>query len=273
MLALLSCRSRETIVVGSKNFTESVLLGEIIAQRLEKAGCTVDRKLDLGGTLVCDRAILAGSLDVYPEYSGTALTAVLHRDIKSDRQAVMGLVESEYRKRGLRWGPALGFENTFAIVVRRVDAERFSLRTISDLQRVADTFRPGFGYEFVERPDGWSGLQKHYALNFVKAPQTMDLGLTYRALASGKIDVIAGNSTDGLIDVLGLVVLDDDRQFFPPYDTVVVSRRDLHRKCADAPAALDSLANLLDASTIRRLNYAVDGEHRDPRDVAAEVLK
>ena len=273
LLALLTaCAEKQTLVVGSKNFTESVLLGEIIAQRLESAGCTVDRKLDLGGTLVCDKAIVSGDLDVYPEYSGTALTAILNRPINADRNAVMRDVQSEYAKRGLLWGPPLGFENTFAIIVRRADAEQHGLRRISDLAKVAASFRPGFGYEFVERPDGWTGLQKHYGLAFATPPKTMDLGLTYRALAANGIDVIAGNSTDGLIDALGLVVLEDDRRFFPPYDTVIVSRTDIGKKCAAAPDALQSLANTFDEPAMRRLNHAIDAGKRAPAGVAREAL-
>jgi glycine betaine/choline ABC-type transport system substrate-binding protein len=273
ILALLAaCAEKQTIVVGSKNFTESVLLGEIIAQRLESAGCSVDRKLDLGGTLVCDKAIVSGDLDVYPEYSGTALTAILNRPINADRNAVMRDVQREYAKRGLSWGPPLGFENTFVIIVRRADAEQHGLRRISDLAKVAATFRPGFGYEFVERPDGWTGLQKHYGLSFATPPKTMDLGLTYRALAANGIDVIAGNSTDGLIEALGLVVLEDDRRFFPPYDTVIVSRADIAKRCTAAPAALQSLANILDEPAMRRLNHAVDAKKRAPADIAREAL-
>lgn len=261
---LTACGKNQTVVVGSKNFTESVLLGEIIAQRLEKSGCSVDRKLDLGGTLVCDRAITAGGIDVYPEYSGTALSAILHEPAAD--------LPSAYSRRGLRWGPALGFENTFAMIVRRTDAQRLSLRRISDLPRVQATFRPGFGYEFVERPDGWRGLQRHYDLHFQQPPGTMDLGLTYRALASGQIDLIAGNSTDGLIDTLGLVILADDRHFFPRYDAAVVSRSDIGKKCQSAPAALASLEKILDDAAMRRLNYAVDGLHHNPSDVAREFL-
>jgi osmoprotectant transport system permease protein len=260
-----TCQARNTIVVGSKNFTESVLLGEIIAQRLERAGCTVDRKLDLGGTLVCDRAITSGSIDVYPEYSGTALTAILRRPTADITRA--------YAQRGLRWGPALGFENTFAMIVRRADADRLSLRRISDLAKVTATFRPGFGYEFVERPDGWTGLQQHYSLQFQQPPRTMDLGLTYRALAAGQVDLIAGNSTDGLIDALGLTILEDDRRFFPPYDAALVSRAEIARKCGEAPRALESLAGVLDGATMRRLNYAVDGQRRSPATVAGEFLE
>jgi glycine betaine/choline ABC-type transport system substrate-binding protein len=262
-LSLLSaCAKSDPIVVGSKNFTESVLLGELIAQRLERAGCTVERKLDLGGTLVCDKAITSGALDVYPEYSGTALHAIL---------GGKGNLTSEYAKRGLTWGPPLGFENTFAMIVRKADAERHGLRRISDLSTVAKSFRPGFGYEFVERPDGWTGLQRHYNLAFAQPPRTMDLGLTYRALAAGQIDLIAGNSTDGLIDSLGLVVLEDDRRFFPDYDAAVVARADIAKKCAAAPKALASFRDALDEAAMRKLNYAVDGEKKSPADVVRHL--
>ncbi|HEY2092769.1 MAG TPA: glycine betaine ABC transporter substrate-binding protein [Thermoanaerobaculia bacterium] len=272
LLLLAACkRGHDPIVVGSKNFTESVLLGEVIAQKLEKAGCTVDRKLNLGGTLVCDRAITGGSIDVYPEYSGTALTAILHKAASGDRAAVMKTVGDEYVRRGLKWSPPLGFENTFAMIVRRSDAQKFGLRRISDLHTVEGTFRPGFGYEFVERPDGWTGLQSKYGLRFAQPPRTMDLGLTYRALASGAIDLIAGNSTDGLIDALNLLQLEDDRHFFPPYDTVIVQRSDIGKKCSAAPAALESLRNTLDVATMRRLNLSIDRDHRSPADVAKEL--
>ena len=261
-LLFFACKDNETIVVGSKNFTESVILGELIAQRLEKAGCNVERKLDLGGTLVCDKAMTSGALDVYPEYSGTAQAAILAGKVP------MAELPNAYAKRGLHWGPALGFENTFAMIVRKADAQRLALRRISDLAKVAPTFRAGFGYEFADRPDGWTGLQRHYRLAFAQPPRTMDLGLTYRALAAGQVDLIAGNSTDGLIDSLGLVVLEDDQRFFPEYDAAIVSRTDLARKCAAAPDALQSLQGALDEAAMRRLNFAVDGLKRSPADAA-----
>jgi glycine betaine/choline ABC-type transport system substrate-binding protein len=271
VLAAACRRGPGPIVVGSKNFTESVLLGEIVAQRLEDAGCNVDRKLNLGGTLVCDQAIKSGAVDVYPEYSGTALTAILHRPALFDRQKVMNEVAVAYTQRGLHWGPPLGFENTFAMIVRRADAEKYGLQRISDLAKVESFFRPGFGYEFVERPDGWHGLVQKYGLHFGQPPRTMDLGLADRAVEAGQIDLTAGNSTDGLIDALGLVVLDDDRHFFPPYDAVVVQRNDIGTKCAAAMAALQSLDHTLDARTMRKLNYAIDGEHQTAADVARLV--
>jgi glycine betaine/choline ABC-type transport system substrate-binding protein len=263
---LLAACSKKSVVIGSKNFTESVILGELLAQKLESAGCRADRRLNLGGTLVCDAAIASGSLDAYVEYSGTALTAILHQPLLHSREEVTLAVAQAYAKRGLHWGPNLGFNDTFAMIVRR----NSGLRTISDLKRVESSFQPGFGYEFAARADGWNGLLQHYGLHFAKSPKTMDLGLTYKALAAGEVDLIAGNSTDGLIESLGLQVLDDDRRFFPPYDAAVVVRNDLDPKCR---AALDSLSGILDDATMRRLNYEVDGRKRRVEDVVREFLR
>ena len=265
LLLAASCSKRPAVTVGSKNFTESVILCELLAQKLERAGCRVDRRLNLGGTLVCDAAIQSGSIDAYVEYSGTALTAILHQPLSQSRDEVTMTVARAYALRNLHWGPNLGFNDTFAMIVRR-DA---GLHTISDLKRGESVLQPGFGYEFAERPDGWNGLLKHYGLRFAKAPRTMDLGLTYKALASRQVDLIAGNSTDGLIDSLGLVALDDDRHYFPPYDAAVVYRNHLDRRCS---AALDSLANTIDDATMRRLNFEVDGKHRAAADVVKEFL-
>lgn len=268
-LLLLACAKDEQrpLVVGSKNFTESVILGELLAQKLEAAGCKVERRLNMGGTFVCDAAIRAGQIDAYVEYSGTALTAILKQPAQNDRAQVDAIVRREYEKRGLRWSPPLGFNNTFAMIVRK-DA---GIRTISELAKLAPKIRPGFGYEFTERPDGWSGLQKAYGLNVATAPRTMDLGLTYKALASGEVDLIAGNSTDGLIEPLGLMILDDDRHYFPPYDAVVVSRAGLDERCKGATLALESLRNTIDDAAMRRLNYEVDGRKRDVGEVVREI--
>jgi osmoprotectant transport system substrate-binding protein len=275
LLALtISCggNAKRPIVVGSKNFTESVLLGEIVAQKLEAAGCKVERRLNMGGTFVCDAAITSGALDTYVEYSGTALTAILKQPVTGDSAAVEAALREQYRRRGLRWGPELGFNNTFAMIVRKGDAEKLGLETISDLTKVADRFRPGFGYEFAARPDGWNGLLQKYGLTFSNSPRTMDLGLTYKAVAAGDVDLIAGNSTDGLIASLGLVVLEDDRHYFPPYAAAIVTRADLDRKSAAARSALERLSHSIDDATMRRLNYEVDGRKRDVADVARQFL-
>ncbi|HVT45898.1 MAG TPA: glycine betaine ABC transporter substrate-binding protein [Thermoanaerobaculia bacterium] len=270
----IGCREKAAgpVVVGSKNFTESVILGEILAQQLERAGCRADRRLNMGGTFVADRALRSGALDAYVEYSGTALTAILDKPVMKSRDEVDRIVARAYEEAGLRWGPNLGFNNTFAMIVRKDDAARAGLASISDLQKVEERFQPGFGYEFVERPDGWKGLLATYGLQFARAPRTMDLGLTYKALAAGELDLIAGNSTDGLIESLGLTILRDDRGYFPPYDAAIVSRADLDRKCEAAPAALSALGGTIDDATMRRLNFEVDGAKRDVREVAREFL-
>ena len=215
------------VVVGSKNFTESVILGEILAQKLESAGCTVQRRQNMGGTFVVDKAMQSGDLDSYVEYSGTALTAILQQPILKDRDQVDRLIRAAYVRRGLVWGPNLGFNNTFVMIVRKSDSEKSGLQDISDLAKVQNQFQPAFGPEFAARPDGYSGLLRTYNLNFSKHPKTMDLGLTYKALASGQADLTAGNSTDGLIESLGLVALRDNRKYFPPYDAAVVMRTDI----------------------------------------------
>jgi glycine betaine/choline ABC-type transport system substrate-binding protein len=262
MFAFSCDATRDPIRVGSKNFTESVILGELVAQKLESAGCRVDRKLNMGGTFVCDSAIRNGAIDAYAEYSGTALMAILKQSPSSD-------VAAAYRKLHLHWGPSLGFNNTFAMIVRGDDPR---LKTISDLRLVQETFQPGFGYEFVERPDGWNGLLRAYGLQFAKPPRTMDLGLTYKALTAKEIDLIAGDSTNGLNESLKLVVLADDRHFFPRYDAAVVQRDDVDRKCRGASKALETLAGTIDDTTMRRLNYEVDGKKRAVDAVVREFL-
>lgn len=273
-LLLAGCRSGDRpIRIGSKNFSEQVVLGEIAAQALEKAGLRVDRRLNLGGTFVCHNAVRAGELDLYPEYTGTAFTAILGEKPVSDPAAVHRAVASEYAKRwDLVWSPPLGFENNFALIVRKEDAARWNLRKISDLAGREGQIRPGFGYEFIERQDGFPGLARAYGLTFPLRPVEMDLGLLYPALESRKVDLIAGNSTDGLIAALGAVVLEDDRRYFPPYEAAFVVRGRLWRERRAVRRALERLGSSIDAATMRRLNAAVDRDKRRPEDVAGEFL-
>ena len=258
--------------VGSKNFTEQVILGEIAAQALERAGVAVERNLDLGGTFVCHRALVAGELDLYPEYTGTAFTAILQEKPISDPVRVRETVAREYRGRWkLEWSPPLGFENTFALVMRGDQARELGITKISDLARFGDRLRPGFGYEFVERADGFPGLAAAYGLRFAARPAEMDLGLLYPALAQGKVDVVAGNSTDGLIAAMGLVVLDDDRRYFPPYEAAFVARSTAWND-ERVRAALELLASRITVEAMRKMNAAVDRDRRRPADVAKEFL-
>jgi osmoprotectant transport system substrate-binding protein len=262
------------IRVGSKNFSEQVLLGEIVAQALEARGVSVSRKLDLGGTFVCHAALVSDELDLYPEYTGTAYTAILHEKPDSDPAAVRLRVAGAYRKRwNLVWAPPLGFENTFALVVRREDAQRLGLRTISDLAARGQSLRPGFGYEFVERADGYAGLVRAYGLTFRERPVEMDLGLLYPALEAHRVDVVAGNSTDGLIAAIGGTVLEDDRRYFPPYEAAFVVRGNVWASRPEVRATLEALAGRLDPAHMRSWNAEIDKDKKRPEDVAREVLR
>jgi len=257
MLVIAGCHGRERVVIGAKNFTESDLLAELLAQQIERrTALPVERRLHLGGTYVCHEAITSGK----------------HPPI-ADADSVYRTDSAEYAKTlGLTWGRPLGFNNTFAITVRRADAEKYGLRTISDVARVAPRMRAGFGYEFLQRADGFGGLARAYGLRFATPPTAMDLGLTYRALAEGNVDLIAGNSTDGTIQALDLVALEDDRHYFPPYEAAPVMRTEMLTRHPEVARALAELAGKLSAEEMRRLNLAADVEHRDLAALAREWL-
>lgn len=273
-VAAASCTHPDRIVVGSKNFTEQVILGELLAQEIERTThLAVERRLNLGGTFICHQALVAGQIDAYVEYTGTALTAILKDPVRTDAKQVYETVRNKYRDQfKVEWAEPLGFNNTFVIVIRGSDAETLKLKTISDAAPYTKTWTAGFGYEFIEREDGYPGLSKLYGLHFPMPPRVMDLGLTYKALASGQVDVIAGNSTDGLIDTLHLFALEDDRHYFPPYDAVPLLREEVARKHPEVRQALAALAGKISESDMRRLNYQVDGEHRDVATVVREFL-
>jgi osmoprotectant transport system substrate-binding protein len=262
------------IVIGSKNFTEQAILGEIFAQRLEaKTNLHIERRFYLAGSFICHQAILAGRIDLYPDYTGTALTAILKEKPDGLRKAVYDRVQSEYARRfGLALGPPLGFDDTFAIVIRGEDAHRLQLQTISQAAAYTPQWRPGFGYEFMERSDGYKGLAATYGLRFATAPRIMDLGLLTRALKEKQVDLIAGNTTDGLIPALDMFVLRDDRNYFPPYEAVAVMRKETIARHPEVARALDDLAGKISDQDMQQLNYAVDGKHRDIKEVVREFL-
>ena len=271
--AAMATRAAGVIAVGSKNFTEQLILGEIVAQTIERdTGLPVRRRLNLGGTLICDRALLTGDIDVYVEYSGTALTATFHQPPTADRQAVIETVRRLYADSGRTLLPPLGFDNTFAILVRGSDAREKHLRTIDDAATIAPEWRAGFGYEFLERPDGYPGLAKTYGLAFRNPPQVMDLTLSYRALASGQVDLIAGDATAGLISSLDLVQLDDNRHYFPPYDAMPVARASTLLRYPQVRTALEGLAGRISPADMRAMNYAADTLRENPADVAKRFL-
>jgi osmoprotectant transport system substrate-binding protein len=273
-VTLTGCRRGRpnTVVAGSKNFTEQIILAELLAQQIETyTALKVDRRLNLGGTLICHQALLAGQMDLYAEYTGTALTAVLGMPSSNDTEAVYRAVRDGYRDRfSFDVGPPLGFNNTFAIVVRGEDAQSLKLRNISDMAPHAPQWRAGFGYEFMERSDGYKGLASAYGLKFAAEPRIMDLGLLYRALKEHQVDVVAGNSTDGLITALGMVVLEDDRHYFPPYQAVTIVRGGALGQHPDLRGVLDALGGKISDADMRQMNYAVDGAQHDPAAVARE---
>src|SRR3989454_10007708 len=262
MVLLAGCGRREgVIVVGSKNFTEQRILGELLAQTVESVGLKAERKLDLGGTFVCDAAIRAGQIDMYVEYTGTALAAILKEKPEGkDRAQVLARVREAYAKDGLVWTAPLGFDNTFALVVRR-DAEE--VRTISDLAAHPGDWRAGFGYEFKERADGYPGLAQAYGLELAEI-RIMDLGLLYRALVEQKVDVVAGNATDGQIESLKLKVLVDDRGYFPPYEAAPVVRGVVLERYPKLAAALEGVGGGIPGQGMGRGNYGGGGGDRGP---------
>jgi osmoprotectant transport system substrate-binding protein len=265
----------DPIVVGSKNFPEQAILGEIFAQRLEKkTHLRVERRFYLAGSFICQQAILSGRIDLYPEYTGTALTAILKEKPQGAREQVYERVKSEYDRRfHLALGPPLGFNDTFAIEIRGEDARRLHLQTISQAAAYTPHWRAGFGYEFMERPDGYKGLAATYGLRFAEPPRIMDLGLLNRALKEKQVDLIAGNTTDGLIPTLDLFVLQDDRNYFPPYEAVAVIREPTVARHPEVAQALAELAGKISDQEMLQMNYAVEGQHRDIKDVVREFLE
>jgi osmoprotectant transport system substrate-binding protein len=276
LLFLVACGPprQARIVIGSKNFTEQAVLGEIFAQQIEaRTHLPVERQFYLAGSFICHQAILAGRIDMYPEYTGTAVTAILKQKPEGSRQDVYQHMKSEYEQQfNLALGAPLGFDDTFAIEIRGDDARRLNLKTLSQAANYTPQWRPGFGYEFMERPDGYKGLVATYGLRFAEQPRIMDLGLLSRALKAKQVDLIAGNTTDGLIPALDLFVLEDDRHYFPPYEAVPVIRRQTLQQHPEVGAALDELANKITDQDMQQLNYAVDGQHRDVKEVVHQFL-
>jgi glycine betaine/choline ABC-type transport system substrate-binding protein len=276
LLPVIACeRNANRIVVGSKNFTEQLILGELFAQVIEaRTHLPVERRFYLAGTFICHQAILAGRIDIYPEYTGTALTAVLKQQPSGEKQDVYQRVKQSYESKfGLSVGPPLGFDDTFAMVIRGDDARQLHLKTLSEAAAFTPKWRAGFGYEFMERPDGYKGLVASYGLRFAEAPRIMDLGLITRALKERQVDIIAGNNTDGLIPALDFVVLEDDHHYFPPYEAVAIMRGEMLKNHPEVGTALDELSGAISDEDMRRMNYAVDGQHRDATAVVREFLK
>jgi osmoprotectant transport system permease protein len=261
----------QRVAVGSKDFTESIVLAEIVAQMLEAKQIEVERHFDLGGNLA-QSALVGGQIDLYPEYTGTAFTAILHHQPIPDPKAVYDQVKREYSDQfNLLVSDPLGFDNTFAILVRGDEARRLNLKTISDTSKYSRQWHGGFGHDFMNRQDGYPGFSRTYGLEFAGVSD-MSLDLTYTALASHKVDLIAGNSTDGRIAALDLVQLEDDRRYFPPYEAVFITRKDSLARVPELLDVLQRLKGAISTDEMRKLNYEVDGQKRDKKIVVHDWL-
>ena len=264
-----------TVIIGSKNFTEQVILGEILAQQIEnQTNLKVDRRFNLGGTFICHEAVKAGEINGYVEYTGTALTAILKQPPQNNPQRVYQEVKQLYQQKfDLQVMPSLGFNNTFAIVIRGQDAEKLGIKTISDAAKYTPNWQAGFGYEFLAREDGYPGLAKTYNLKFAQSPQEMDLGLIYQALVNKEVDLVAGNATDGLISVLDLVVLEDNKQYFPPYEAVPVFAGATFNEYPQLKKAINQLTGLISSAEMQQMNYLVDSKESSVEEVVKDWLK
>ena len=265
---------RDGLVIGSKNFSEQIVLAEIMAQQIERrTDITVERRLNLGGTIVCHRALVAGQIDLYPEYTGTSFVVILREKVISEPRVVYERVKAEYEERfQVAVGQPFGFENTYALLIRGEDAKRLGATTLSDIVPHSASWQVGVGHEFIERADGYSGLVETYGFRFDTPPLAMDLNLVYRAIEEGKVELIVGNSTDARIVSLDLVQLTDDRGYFPPYEAVPVVRKQTLARYPEIAPALAELAGTITTDEMRRMNYQVDVEHQDAAQVAKEFL-
>ncbi|MTJ51649.1 ABC transporter permease subunit [Anabaena sp. UHCC 0253] len=263
-----------TIIIGSKNFTEQVILGEILAQQIEThTKLKVDRRFNLGGTFIAHEAVKVGKIAGYVEYTGTAFTAVLKEKVITDPQLVYEKVKKEYQDQyKLTVMPSLGFENTFAMIIRGEDATKLQIKTLSEAAKYTPQMQAGFGYEFLERADGFPGLSKTYGLNFANIKQ-MELGLMYQALKEKQVDFIAANSTDGLIPVLNLVILEDDKKYFPPYQAVPIFNQEILQKYPELTDTINQLSGKISTTEIQKMNYQVDNQSQPVSEVVREWLK
>jgi osmoprotectant transport system permease protein len=264
-----------TIIIGSKNFTEQFILGELLAQQIEShTKLRVDRRLNLGGTFICHEAVKAGQIAGYVEYTGTSFTSILKHKPISNAQIVYEKVKQDYdEKFKLEVMPSLGFNNTFAMIIRGEDAKRWQIKTLTEAAKYTPQMQAGFGYEFLERQDGYPGLAKTYGFKFTKPPRQMELGLMYQALKQKKVDLIAANSTDGLIPVLNLVILEDDKKYFPPYEAVPIFNQEILKKYPELREAINQLAGLISTEEMQKMNYQVDNQSRPVEEVVREWLK
>ena len=273
-IVLTGCSGGEKIVVGSKDFSENILLGEMFAQLIEaKTDIKVDRKLNLGGTFVCFEAIKNGDIDIYPEYTGTGLTAQLKMDVISDQDEAYRVVAEEFNKQfDIKWLSPLGFNNTYTLAVTDKVYQQYGVKTFSDLAKISENLVFGAEHEFFDRQDGYDGLVKKYSMKFKGEPKKMNVSLKYQAIGNGDMDVTDAFSTDGAIKQYNLKVLTDDMGFFPPYYAAPIIKNATLEKHPELEDILNMLANVIDDATMTELNYKVDVEGKDVATVVEEFL-
>ncbi len=272
--AFAGCGNEEKIVVTSKNFNESIILGHMLASLIENnTDINVERKMNLGGTKVALEALNSGGADMYVDYTGTGYVNIMKQSGETDPDKIYDLVSDYYQTEfKITWLEPLGFNNTYAMAIRKDTAEKYNLKTCSDLAEVSGELILGSTFEFAERPDGYLGLQEVYGMNF-KDIKSVDGGLRYQALANGNSDVIDAFSTEGLLKAFELVVLEDDKNFFPPYYAVPIVRTETLEKYPQLKDLINKLGGMIDEDTMIELNYKVDKLEEDPRDVAENFLK
>lgn len=274
LIFLIIPRSTAEITIGSQNFTEQVILGEILATAIEaNTDLKVDRKFNLGGTFICHNAVVSGAIDGYVEYTGTAWTAILNQKPINNPQLVYEKTKETYAEKfDLKVMPFLGFENTYVILIRREDAEKLKITNVSEAAEYSPQWRGGFGHEFMDREDGYRGLVKTYNLKFSELPLAMDLNLIYRALADKKVDLISGDSTHALISVYDLFMLEDDKQYFPPYQAVPVFNKQTLRKYPQVKEAIARLTDKISVEEMREMNYKVANQSLPVKEVVENFL-
>jgi len=264
-----------TVVVGSKDFNENIVIGEIFAQLIEaKTDLTVERKLNMGGTFVCHEAIKNGDIDIYPEYTGTALTAQLEMDVISDPDEAYAVVSEEFHNQfGIKWLDPLGFNNTYALAITDELYQEYGIETCSELVAISSDLVFGAEHEFFDRQDGYDGLVEAYGFTFKGDPVKMNVALKYQAIGSGDVDVIDAFSTDGEIMQYNLHVLEDDKGFFPPYYLAPIIREDTLEEYPELEDVLNSLGGMIDDAAMTELNYKISVEGQDIETVATEFLQ
>ena len=274
IFALTGCARSEKIVIGSKDFSENILLGEMFAQLVEaKTDIKVERKMNLGGTFVCFEALKKGDIDIYPEYTGTGLTAQLKLDVIGDPDEAYRVVSEEFDKQfKIKWLKPLGFNNTYTLAVTQDVYQQYGVKTFSDLAKISEKLIFGAEHEFFDRQDGYDGLVQKYSMIFKGAPKKMNVSLKYQAMGNGDMDVTDAFATDGAIKQYNLVVLTDDMGFFPPYYAAPIVRNATLEKHPELEGVLNMLDKAIDDATMAELNYKVDAEGQDVAKVAKEFL-